>query len=76
MKPAVSAAQQRAQDAPVAILRRHCDETDAHLRARTAEAESAAQDKLCPCGIAVGACLCRYAATAPAAAGSPPPLGA
>lgn len=56
--PQLTAAQQRAHDATVAILRRHCDEAEAHLRARAAEARDKARDVLCPCGIAERDCQC------------------
>ena len=56
--PQLTAAQQRAHDATVAILRRHCDEAEAHLRARAAEARDKARDVLCPCGIAMRDCRC------------------
>lgn len=56
--PQLTAAQQRAHDATVAILRRHCDEAEAHLRARTSDARDQARDALCPCGIAAAQCRC------------------
>ena len=54
----LTAAQQRAHEATVAILRRHCDEAEAHLRARAAHAGSLALDVLCPCGIRAADCRC------------------
>ena len=56
--PQLTAAQQRAHDATVSILRRYCDEAEAHLRARTADALGHARDTLCPCGIAERDCQC------------------
>lgn len=55
--PQLTAAQQRAHDATVAILRRYCDDAEAHLRARAADALDAL-DALCPCGIAERDCQC------------------
>lgn len=51
-------AQAHAHDATVAILRRYCDEAEAHLRARAAEARDQAREALCPCGIAERDCQC------------------
>lgn len=51
-------AEARAQDATVVILRRHCDEAEAHLRALADRCGQAALDRLCPCGIALRACQC------------------
>lgn len=52
-------AQKRANEATKAILRRYCDEAEAHLRERAARAqESAGGERLCPCGIVVSSCLC------------------
>lgn len=56
--PQLTAAQQRAHEATVAILRRHCDEAEAHLRARAAQAGSLELDVLCPCGIRAADCRC------------------
>lgn len=50
--------QKRVQDASYALLRRYCDEAEAHLRARAAEARDKARDALCPCGIAERDCQC------------------
>lgn len=51
--------QKRAHDATVAILRRYCDEAEAHLRERAERAkESAGGERLCPCGIVVSSCRC------------------
>lgn len=47
-----------AQDSTVAILRRYCDEAEAHLRARADKYGQAALDRLCPCGIAEVDCQC------------------
>lgn len=52
-------AQKRANEATKAILRRYCDEAEAHLRERAARAqESAGGERLCPCGIAERDCQC------------------
>lgn len=52
-------AQKRANEATKAILRRYCDEAEAHLRARAATAsESAGGERLCPCGIVMSSCRC------------------
>lgn len=56
--PELTPAQRHAADATVAILRRYCDEAEAHLRARAAEARDQARDALCPCGIAAPQCRC------------------
>lgn len=55
---AMTPAQQRAQDATAAILRRHCDDAEAHLRALADKYGQAALDRLCPCGIAEVDCQC------------------
>lgn len=54
----ITAAQQRAQHATAAILRRHCDDAEAHLRALADKYGQAALDRLCPCGIAEVDCQC------------------
>lgn len=54
-------AQRRAHDATVSILRRYCDEAEAHLRARADAARDVARDKLCPCGIQMTRCQCPLA---------------
>lgn len=52
-------AQKRANDATRAILRRYCDEAEAHLRALAERArESAGGERLCPCGIVMSSCRC------------------
>jgi len=56
--PQLTAAQQRAHDATVSILLRYCDEAEAHLRARVADASDKSRDTLCPCGIRERDCQC------------------
>ena len=59
LRPQMTAAQRRAQDATVAILRRYADAAEAYLAARPERAEPAvAGESLCPCGIETRACQC------------------
>jgi len=51
-------AQQRAQDASVRNLEHVMREAEAYLSAR-ADADDAARERLCPCGIALPACQCQ-----------------
>lgn len=56
LRPQMTAAQRRAQDATVAILRRYADAAEAYLAAHPQRAEPGEQ--LCPCGIVTRACRC------------------
>lgn len=58
LRPQMTPAQSRAQDATAAILRRYADEAEAYLAARAAEARDQAREALCPCGIAERDCQC------------------
>lgn len=54
--PVMTAAQQRAQDATVAILRRYVSEAEAYLAEHSERAE--AGERLCGCGIETRNCRC------------------
>lgn len=56
LRPQMTAAQRRAQDATVAILRRYADAAEAYLAAHPDRAEPG--ERLCPCGIETRACQC------------------
>lgn len=57
--PQLTPAQQRAQDATVAILRHYADAAEHYLAAHPERADpAAAHERLCSCGIALRECRC------------------
>lgn len=55
--PQMTAAQQRAHEQTVAILRTHCDAAEAHLARRDVAAIEVGE-RVCPCGIVERDCQC------------------
>ena len=59
LRPQMTAAQRRAQDATVTILRRYADAAEAYLAAHPERGDLAvAGEQLCPCGIVTRDCRC------------------
>lgn len=56
LHPKMTAAQRRAQDATVAILRRYADAAEAYIAEHPERIE--AGERLCPCGIVTRHCQC------------------